>query len=367
MKILRVISDLYPYVVGGIGIHAHEMSKRQVIFGHSVDVYTTSLGSKSSIESATNYNVYQFKPLVKLLGNPINLRMFKSLYKNRYNYDIIHAHGHLYFSTILCSVIRTIGSSPLVITNHGLRSQTAPKWFQSLYNSTVAKLIFRSADRIICYTQEEKDIIIKMGVFSTKISLVHNGIDTDLFIPPENAPLNQQKLLWIGRYVKGKGVDYLVDALNILKSDYPKIILTMVGTGPDKDKIIRKIHNYGLENSIILKDFIPNSEIVQLYHQSSIFVLPSLEEGVPRTILEAMSCGVPIVCSRLPQLVDIVEGSGFLVPTKDPQSLADSISTILSDPQLAANMGNHGRQQVLNGYSWLDTVKKTISLYEELI
>jgi glycosyltransferase involved in cell wall biosynthesis len=174
-------------------------------------------------------------------------------------------------------------------------------------------------------------------------------------------------LLWIGRYAKGKGVEYLIEALNILKQNYPEINLTLVGIGPDKNKIVKQIHELGLDDNVTLKEFVPNSEIVQLYQQSTVFVLPSLEEGVPRTILESMSCGIPVVCSRLPQLVDIVEGSGFLVPTKDPQALADSISTILSDPELAANMGIHGRQKVLSRHSWIDTVKRTISLYEELV
>jgi glycosyltransferase involved in cell wall biosynthesis len=115
-----------------------------------------------------------------------------------------------------------------------------------------------------------------------------------------------------------------------------------------------------------MKDFIPNSDIVQLYQTSSAFILPSLEEGVPRTILEAMSCGIPIVCSKLPQLVDIVKECGFLVPIKDPLAIADRVSEIITDSTLAERLGKNGRENVITNYSWVDTILKTNGLYDEL-
>jgi glycosyltransferase involved in cell wall biosynthesis len=95
--------------------------------------------------------------------------------------------------------------------------------------------------------------------------------------------------------------------------------------------------------------------------------LPSIEEGVPRTILEAMSCGLPIVCTKLPQLVSIVKCCGLLVPSKDAKTLADKISEILSDDELARKLGENGRKNVIVNYSWKDTVEKTTMLYDELI
>ena len=212
---------------------------------------------------------------------------------------MVHAHSHLFFSTNLCAVARQLGSTPLVITNHGLNSQTAPRWFQDIYTASGAKLTFAAADKIICYTETEKKELVDIGIKSRKIKVIHNGIDTDLFVPAKEASFDKKNLLWVGRYARGKGLDYLIDAFNIVKSRHPDATLTMVGKGPDKDRIVQKIHDLNLGNSIIMKDFVQNSEIVDLYQNSSVFVLPSLEEGVPRTILEAMSCGIPVVCSRL--------------------------------------------------------------------
>ena len=368
LKILRVAADLYPNVVGGVGLHAHEMSRMQVVMGHDVTVYTCGKSNGTiSNEAELGYTSQVFKPMIKLLGNSITPDMFFELRNNRHSFDVIHAHSHLYFSTNLCALVNELGSSPLVVTNHGLNSQTAPKWFQDLYNLTGTRFTYSAADRIICYTDTEKKELISMGVKANKISVIHNGINTDHFVPAASPAYDKRELLWIGRYAKGKGVDYLIDAFSILKSRFPGIHLTMVGRGPDKDKIVEKIDRLKLTQDITLKDFIPNSEIVSLYQSSSIFVLPSLEEGVPRTILEAMACGIPVVCTRLPQLVDIVDGSGILVPLRDVDSLVQGISEILSDASIARILGENGRENVVENYSWTDTVQKTIQLYEELI
>ncbi|MGB9940831.1 glycosyltransferase family 4 protein [Methanosarcina sp.] len=367
MRILRVAPDIYPHMVGGFGIHIHEMSKEQVRLGHDVTVYTASEGVKSDYKAADGYYIHNFKPLVKVLGNSIMPAMLFDLLREQSDYDIVHAHSHLFFSTNLTAVARKMGSTPLVITNHGLNSQTAPQWFQDLYTVTGARLTFAAADKILCYTETEKKELIDLGINSEKIEVIHNGIDTDLFVPKREPCFDTKNLLWVGRYVKGKGLDYLIDAFNILKTKHPDVTLTMVGRGPDKDGILQKIRDLNLESSIIMKDFVPNSEIVDMYQHSSVFVLPSLEEGVPRAILEAMSCGIPVVCSKLPQLVDIVDGGGLLVPVKNPQALADSISKVLSDSSLAEEFRKNGRRNVVENHSWKDTVKKTIQVYKELV
>lgn len=367
LNILRVAPDIYPYTVGGFGIHIHEMSKEQVRLGHDVTVYTSSEGVESAYQADAGYYVRNFKPLAKVLGNSIMPAMLYDLIREQSNYNIVHAHSHLFFSTNLSAVARQMGSTPLVITNHGLKSQTAPKWFQDIYTATGARLTFAAADKILCYTETEKKELIDLGIKSEKIEVIHNGIDTDLFVPAKEPCFDNKKLLWVGRYVKGKGLDCLIDAFAILRSKYPDVTLTMVGRGPDKDRIAHKIRDLGLENSIITKDFVPNSEIVDMYQNSSVFVLPSLEEGVPRTILEAMSCGIPVVCSKLPQLVDVVDSAGLLVPVKDSQSFADTISKVLSDTSLAERLGEYGRRNVVENHSWKDTVKKTVQLYKELI
>ena len=366
MKILRVVSDLYPSVVGGLGLHTHEMSKQQAKLGNDVTVYTSNTDGRSMKEFKDGYNIIRFKPILKMGGNSFMPMLFFKLFRTKNDFDIIHAHSHLFFSTNLCALVRRLGSSPLVITNHGLISQTVPMWVHKIYIPTVAKWTFKSADRIICYTENEKSLLVKLDIDSDKIVVIHNGTDTDMFVPREKEK-DKNQILWIGRFTPGKGVEYLIDAFNILVRQYPDFKLLMIGRGPLKENIEQGIQDLDLSKNIIIKEFVPNSELPEIYQSSDVFVLPSLNEGIPRTILEAMACGIPVVCTELPQLVNVVEGCGLLVPLRDSQALAEGISKIMSDRELAQKLGANGRVKVAENYAWEDTVKKTVQLYEEVL
>lgn len=366
MRILRVVSDLYPAVVGGLGIHAHEMSRLQADKGHEVTVVTYKNRVHNwSLCHAHNYSLIQVTPSFVLFGNSISLSLPSVISSQVKKFDVVHAHSHLFYSTVIAALVCRHRKTPLVITNHGLISQTAPMWLQQIYLPTIGRWIYNTADRIISYTETEKEKLIHLGIEGKKIMIIHNGICTETFSP--SATLPEKQILWVGRYTPGKGVEYLIEAFRLFHERYPDYVLLLVGKGPEKDKIIRKIQKYGLASSIHLVDFIPNEDIPSLYRKSSIFVLPSLEEGVPRTILEAMACGVPVVCTDLPQLVDIVKGSGILVPVRDSQKLAEAFMRIVADRDQARQFGVNGRDRVVSDFSWEDTVRRTLELYKEVI
>lgn len=364
MKILRVAGDLYPAFVGGIALHAHEMSKMQASSGNEVTVYTSIWGDEPLEEVHDGYCIVRFKGIT-IFRNPIALRLFYRLFRERKKYDVIHAHSHLYFSTVFCALVRMIGSSPLVVTNHGLISQTAPMWLQKIYIPTIGRWIYSTADKIICYTETERDQLIDLGIHPEKISVIHNGVDTDHFAPQASTS-HKKQILWIGKYVPGKGVEYLLRGFQIFSRNFPEYTLLMIGRGPQRDDCLKLIDELGLTEKVILRDFIQNKDLPEVYRQSSLFVLPSLEEGVPRTILEAMACGVPVACTELPQLVEIVSGCGLLFPLRDSEALATALSTLVSDSEMAQICGRNGRERAVSMFSWSDTVSKTLDLYASL-
>lgn len=366
MKILRIASDLYPSVIGGAALHAHNMSMLQANIENDVTVYTVKPDDRPYEEIVGLYRIERFKPLIKFYGNPVMPSLFFRLMAEKNRFDIIHAHSHLYLSTNFCSLIRKFSSTPLVITNHGLTSQTAPDWLNSFYLATMGKWTLKAADRVICYTEEEKREMEKLGVDARKICVIHNGIDTSLFKPADKHG-DGNRLLWIGRFVPGKGVDYLIEAFAEAVKVKRDLRLMMVGKGPQIGAIEEKIRAFGLDAMITIKEFVPNPELPAVYQSADIFILPSLAEGVPRTILEAMSCSLPIICTDLPQLRHIVDRCGLMVPVKDIKALAKAILKIASDADLARELGACGRERVMKSYSWDDTVQKTVLLYHDII
>jgi glycosyltransferase involved in cell wall biosynthesis len=342
------------------------MSILQAGMGNNVTAYTVKTANRPRAETVEGYRIERFKSLVKLYGNPIMPSLFIRLMAEKNKYDIIHAHSHLYLSTSICSLIRKLRGTPLVITNHGMRSQTAPGWLNDLFLATLGKWTLNAADRVICYTEEEKSEMVKLGVGPQKIRVIHNGIDTGLFMPSgKHGDVN--RLLWIGRFVPGKGVFYLIEAFAEAVKEKPGLVLTMVGNGPQMGAAREKIRELGIDDKVTIREFVPNEELPAVYRGADVFILSSLEEGVPRTILESMACGLPVICTDLPQLGRIVDGCGLIVPVGNSEALAKAILRVASDPDLAHRLGACGRERVIKSFSWDDTVQKTLSLYHDII
>lgn len=372
LKILRVTNDLYPDVVGGIPLHAHHLCRDLLRRGH----YTTVLAcsrSNHGHDKIDEYNVVYHKILCSPLGNSFSPPIFRTLLKIKGDYDLIHAHCHLFFSTIMASLVRRLGSPPLIITTHGIMSASAPDWFNILYMKTIGKWTLKSADKIICYTQMEKDKLVDMlKIDSKKISVIPNGVDTDLFHPdPDTGKRSNQSnaitILWAGRFVRGKGVKYMIQAAKILVKEIPDLKILLVGDGPSKGEIEGLIEKFNLKKNVIIKENISNENMPEVYQKSDIFVLPSLNEGVPKTLLEAMACGKPVVISEFPHLADMIKNAGLMFPKGDVHALAANIKILIEDKELAQKLGNNGRNKILKDHSWENTVLKTIELYEEVV
>jgi glycosyltransferase involved in cell wall biosynthesis len=365
MRILRIVSDLYPHVLGGLGVHAHEISRWQSEHGNTVKVLTIQGPNGNGFKR--NYQVEEFKCIVKPKGNSIAPSMFKSILQEQGHYDIVHAHSHLFFSTNMGALARRFGRTPLVITNHGMNSANMPKLVQDIYMSSIAKWTFNSAERIICYSKEDAAAVTSLGVDESRVTIIRNGINVNLFTPRERPPHETIQLIWSGRYVPGKGVDILVNAFAIAQKQIPHLRLLLVGDGPQKIKIEDLIARLGIGDKVHMIEYIPNTEMPEIYRNSDICIMTSHYEGIPRTMLESMSCGLPVICTDLPQLRPIVDRCGYLVDDYSTNEFADAIVSLATNEQERRTMGAKGREVVANNYSWDSAMEKTIELYKIII
>ncbi|MBQ2771100.1 MAG: glycosyltransferase family 4 protein [Methanocorpusculum sp.] len=366
MNVLRISSDLYPYVVGGIGLHSHLLSEEQVKDGHNITVYTC-LPEKSDINPMdVHYNVVNFGRKFQLFGNTFCLNMFWKLFRNRYNYDIIDGHSHLFISTNIAAVVRRLGSAPLVITNHGLRSQAVPAWFQEIYLKTVGRFTFNSADKVITFTEREKEDMVAIGVKPEKIVIIPNGVDTDVFHPVEKDASNPFTVIWVGRLSAGKGLKYAILGFEKFLQNAPSALMYVVGDGPYLDAAQAYVCDNGLDKSIIFTGRVDNEEMLSYYTRSSVYLMTSMSEGMPRTLLEAMACGLPVVCTDIPQLVPIIEAGGIVIQKKDVDEVVAALERLYGDVSLSEEFGLSGRKMIEEGYSLSAMNAETEKVYEEL-
>jgi len=361
MRILRVAQRTYPEVTGGGAYHVHAMSRDQAAMGHDVTVLT--VGDRSR-ERRDGYTLVSYPATVAPLGNEISRGVAGYLRKRVNEFDVVHAHSHLYFSTNLAAVARRLGGPPLAITNHGLYSQTAPEAVFDAYLRTAGRWTFDQGDAVFCYTEEDRERLCGVGV-SAPIEVVPNGIDTSRFTPDgpvsERLPDGGPVILFVGRLVEGKCPGDAVAALDCLREDHPDAGLVVCGDGPLRESLEADVTDRGLDEAVRFLGHVAYDEMPAVYPGADALVLPSRAEGLPRTVLEALASNVPVVVSDLEQVAPVVEGVGETVPVGDVEGFATALRAVLEGTE------REPRETVVADYDWTSTVRQTTEVLERLV
>lgn len=359
MRILRVAQNLYPEVPGGGTYHVHAMSRDQATMGHDVTVLTVSDNeSLPRREERDGYTIVRRSPALEVLGNEISIEVAQFL-RDAVNYDIIHAHSHLYFSTNLAAMSRYLGNIPLAITNHGLYSQSAPEWLFDLYLRTLGQWTFNQAEVVFCYTDEDRERVQEFGV-NSRIEVVPNGVDMQRFTPDgarsEIIDHNGPVVLFVGRLVEGKRPKDAIEAVSRLPDEL-NVKLYVVGDGPLRSELEEKVNR----NNVDFLGQIPYEEMPAVYRSGDVLLLPSRTEGLPRTVLEAMASGVPVVVSNLDQVAPLVDEGGVTVPVGDVNGFTAGIETILE------GSFKNPRTVIEGEFDWSYTVGRTTEILADLV
>ncbi len=360
MDILRVAQKTYPDVKGGAPYHVHAMSRDQAEMGHDVTVLTVRQDdSLPHIEERDGYTVVRFDSLFSPLGNDVSPGLAQYL-ADADDFDVIHAHSHLYFATNLAALKRRIEGGKLVVTNHGLYSQNAPEWVFDLYLRTVGRWTFNQADVVFCYTEEDKKRVQKYGVLS-RIEVVSNGIDTERFslegAESKLVDADGPVVLFVGRLVEGKRPWLAVEALPGVREEFPEAELYLCGEGPLREELAERASELGVREAVTFLGHLPYDEMPQVYRSGDVLVLPSRAEGVPRTVLEALSTGVPVVSSDLPQLQSALGGTVAYVDGQEGHRFAKKICEIIANKQSV---------YLSDEFRWGQTVEQTTKQIEHI-
>lgn len=366
-------SAVYPDVLGGHAVHCHELSLRQVEQGHKVTVLTWRrerfkphqeiVGSRYLVMRLNNV----WMPWDSLgMTNPFLPALSKTI--RQLDFDLIHAHSHLFWTTVTAVKIAKATRRPVIITVHGVSAErnSLVNLAQYSYLYTFGSWVFRNSTRTICLTNSDATEITRFGANPEKIRVVPNAVDTDLFKPGED---NGNHLVWVGRFVPEKGLQYLVKAAKIVLSEHHDVKFVLVGDGPLKPCIMNLAIKNGLKERICFAGKMSQREVVQVMQSASVFLLPSLKEGFPKTLLEAMACGKPVIASNISGVNEIIEDgyNGLLVPPREPRLMADAIIELSNDKDLSHKLGQQARLSVLKRYNWDLVIDKIEKVYCEAI
>ena len=288
-------------------------------------------------------------------------RLAHILKKERVNLLHTHNMGPLFYGSLAAWLARV----PIVLnTRHGRERKIGSQW------------IWRLNNEIITISEDaKKELSISNRINSEKIRVIYNGIETKQYITKTNIykvkkVLNINSTLVIGtvaRLSPEKDQFTLLEAFSKIAQMVDSVKLVIVGDGILRQELERRSKSLGIKDKVLFLGFRQNiSEILSIF---DVFVLSSLTEGIPLTLLEAMAAGKPVVATNVggnPEVV--VDGeTGFLVPPKNPEKMAEAIITLLKNEELAMKMGEAGRKRVEEKFSLERMVREYEEIYRNLL
>jgi N-acetyl-alpha-D-glucosaminyl L-malate synthase BshA len=323
----------------------------------------------------------KFRAIVHFKGLKDNLRLLTyiiSLFFNliriirKYKIDVIHAHSAIP-TGLVGVIVAKLTRLNSFITAHGMDINN----FE--VNSIYGRLISFSLNSCNVAIAVSEDLAKKMreyGVGQNKIVILKNAVDNKLFKPMRNEKLrndygikeDEVLILFVGYLDIFKGIFEIIDAFCELHRHNKNLKLMMVGTGPKKTELKRKISKMGLENEVILTGALLHDQVVYYYQAADLFVLPSYTEGLPLSLLEAMACGLPVVASNVGGIPGVVEDgvNGYLVPSKDKGLLIQKLAILTSEEELRSKFGKKSSEIIEYEFNIKIKVDKLAELYKSL-
>ncbi len=194
------------------------------------------------------------------------------------------------------------------------------------------KLIWRNARYVVANSRGLRDLA-RTTMPDKEIVHIPNGVDIEKFKPASATSVHEEtRLLYAGRLSPEKRVPMLIDSLASLR-EY-KWHLTVVGEGPEEERIRERAGSHGLENRVTLTGWQDTDELISLYQSADVFVFPSTSEGMPNVVLEAMACGLPVVTTRIRGCEELVEHNenGILIEPDDATALTNALENLIEEP-----------------------------------
>ncbi len=279
------------------------------------------------------------------------------------NYDLVNFHWFFPPAFWMGSFARRSGV-PVVMTGHGTDILLATKGIFSSF----ARRAFRRAAAVTVNSAYMKGVL-ESAVKPPRIVITYIGADEDKFTPAANKPSDSRTILYVGRLIRQKGVDLLIEAFVGLKKSFPDARLRIIGYGPEKEKIVAILKASGLEGSVTFSDMVPHDDLAEVYRRSRVLVLPALiPEGLGLTPAEAGLCGVPTVTFGRGGTSEIVENdkTGLIVePTRE--ALEAALAKIMGDDVLADRLGANAREHLVDLIGWKKVAGRFDSLFREIV
>ena len=354
---------------GGVEIVVEELSTRMVALGHDVTCYNRSGHHVSGKEFDQKKNK-EYKGVKLKTALTFNIKGIAAMSSSVFggiraafgNYDVVHFHAE---GPCAMLWLPKLFGKKCIATIHGLDHQRA-KWgkFARTYIMFGEKCAVKFADEIIVLSEGVQKYFL--DTYGRKTRFIPNGVNRPKIIPADliTKKYNLTKdsyILFLGRLVPEKGIRYLIDAFKQVKTDKKLVI---AGGSSDTDEFTNELKELTKDDErIIFTGFVQGQELEELYSNAYIYTLPSDLEGMPLSLLEAMSYGNCCLVSDIAECAEVVEDKALLFQKSNIEDLKDTLQDASNHPEKVQNLKQQASDFICDKYNWDDIVQETLSLY----
>lgn len=279
--------------------------------------------------------------------------------------QLLHTHG--YKADLYGYVAARRSGKPIVATCHNWLGGSAAL---GIYNH-LDRMALKRFQCLAAVSDSVAQRLLASGVPATKIRTIANGIDVQTFECARPSPVlnfdGSKVIGMVARLDLKKGFEYLLRAARELRGTFPELKVVIVGEGPDRREIEGMIQRFGLQSNVILAG--QHSDMPAIYAAMDVFVLPSLNEGLPMTILEAMAASKPVIATRVGAIPKVIQDgeTGLLVDPADSDGLRDALVRLLTDSDLCSRLGAAGHDWVSHNYTSEAMALKYRQMYDDVL
>ena len=360
----------------GVGFYATSLARQLALDGHETTLVTRGAFARTTTFEGDGYRAL-LVPFIPVYPWHVHLhgRLMRGLIRDlEPQTDVFHLHSPL----VPVPATRT----PLVATFHtsmyaDTRALGHAGWVarlgraQARVSVRLERALLQRADRVTAVAQSVADELTEYGSDAARVTVIGNGTDAEFFSPADGPPNSYEppSFLYAGRIAPRKGITDLVEAARLLAADGVDCRIRLAGSGPLERELRTQVMRSGLQDRVEFLGHVGNRATLRdLYRTATAYVQPSHYEGLPTSLLEAMSCATACIATRVSGHPDVIDDgrNGWLVPARDPAALATAMKHAILEPQATVACGLAARQTVLERLTWPILAQTYLGLYHEL-
>lgn len=372
MRIAMIGQKGIPAIYGGVERHVEDLSRELVKQGHEVFVYARAWYSPLALKNYHGVKVVHTPSIHTKHLDAISHTFFSTIHAIVQNYDVIHYHG--VGPALLSFIPRIFSKAKVIVTFHCIdRYHQKWGWF--------AKRMLWLGEKAACTFPHQTIAVSKtiqsycLNEYHTKTDYIPNGVVATKKLNGNN--LNKWNLepnkyvLMVSRLVRHKGVHYLIDAWQMAKSKNPSLFadqkLVIVGGSTFTDDYQKELKKMArVDKSIIFTGWLHGTELEEIYNNCGLYINPSENEGMPISVLQAMTYGKAVLLSDIPEHQELVTDTNFLFRNASIISLSEKITNLLRDEAVRKEAGMKNKMLMKKSFNWEKLSLQTLAIYSTI-